>query len=74
MRHEKGCCNVYADVVLFVPVQSLKVAIFLYSVCHVVLVVMDSLDSPDILFRFLWTAEQMKSNCLRLSTDASELS
>lgn len=54
--------------------QSLKVAIFLYSVCHVVLVVMDSLDSPDILFRFLWTAEQMKSNCLRLSTDVSELS
>lgn len=41
-------------------------AIFLYSVCHVVLVVMDSLDSPDMLFRFLWTAEQMKSNCLRL--------
>lgn len=47
-------------------------AIFLYSVCHVVLVVMDSLDSPEVLFRFLWTAEQMKSNCLRLSMDAAD--
>ncbi len=53
--------------------QSLKMATFLYSVCHVVLVVMDSLDSPDILFRFLWTAEQMKSNCLRLSMDSSDM-
>ena len=48
-------------------------AVFLYSVCHVVLVVMDTLDSPDVLFRFLWTAEQMKSNCLRSSVDTSDM-
>lgn len=56
----------------YLEVMSLKMAIFLYSVCHVVLVVMDSLDSPEILFRFLGTAEQMKSNCLRLASDNSD--
>ncbi len=53
--------------------QSLQMAMFLYSVCHVVMVVIDSLDSPDVLFQFLWMAEQMKTNCLGPSMDATEL-
>ena len=53
--------------------QSLQLAMFMYSVCHVVMVVLDSLDSPDVLFQFLWTAEHMKSSCLGPTMDASEI-
>ena len=41
--------------------QSLQMAMFLYSVCHVVLIVIDSMETSDVIFRFLGTVEQMKS-------------
>ncbi len=42
---------------------------FLYSVCHVVVVVMDSMEHCDLLTRFLRTIEQMKS----VNTDSAEI-
>ena len=40
--------------------QSLQMTIFLYTICHVVVIVMDTMDPSDVIFRFLWTVEQMK--------------
>ena len=34
--------------------------LFLYTICHVVVVVMDTMDPSDVICRFLWTVEQMK--------------
>lgn len=45
--------------------QSLQMSLFLYTVCHVVVVVMDTMDPSDIIFRFLWTVEQMKPYSLK---------
>lgn len=49
----------------FLDVLSLQMAIFLYSVCHVVLVVLDSTDGMEDVFKFLSTAEQLKTTCFR---------
>ena len=34
-------------------VQSLQVAVFLYCVCHVVIVVVDNMDSQDSIFKLV---------------------
>ncbi|XP_064397219.1 nonsense-mediated mRNA decay factor SMG9-like isoform X2 [Halichondria panicea] len=46
-----------------------QMSMFLYSVCHVVVVVMDSMEHCDLLTRFLRTIEQMKS----VNTDSAEI-
>ena len=45
--------------------QSLQTILFLYTVCHVVVVAMDTMDPSDGIFRFLWTVEQMKPYSLK---------
>ena len=35
------------------PLQSLQLAMFLYTVCHVVIVVLDSVEPTDNMFRYV---------------------
>lgn len=52
----------------YLEVLSLQVAVFLYCVCHVVVVVVDCMDPQDPIFKFLQTVEQMKTACVPRST------
>ena len=38
-------------IIVLLSRQSLQVAVFLYSVCHVVVVVVDTMDSHDPIFK-----------------------
>ena len=42
--------------------QSLQVAVFLYCVCHVVVVVVDSMDPQDPIFKSVLTSEWLNDN------------
>jgi protein SMG9 len=53
-----------------VEIQSLQVAAFILSVCHVVVVVMDSVDK--LLFRFLQAAEMLRPTGLSLTATAGQ--
>lgn len=59
---EKNTCY---EVCVILSLQSLQMCLFLYTVCHVVVVVMDTIDPSDVMFRFLWTVEQMKPYSLK---------
>lgn len=48
---------------------SLQLAVFLYTVCHVVVVVLDNMDSADPVFRFLCMVEQLKPLCVKGTLD-----
>ncbi|XP_003386367.1 PREDICTED: protein SMG9-like [Amphimedon queenslandica] len=56
----------------YLDVLSLQMAIFLFTVCHVVIITMESGD-VDVIFRFLWTAEKLKSTCCK-SPDQQDMS
>jgi len=53
----------------YLEILSLQLAIFLFTVCHVVLIVLDTTDSIDNTFKFLWTVERMKTTCVKVSPD-----
>nr|CAG4650528.1 EOG090X0EPT [Sida crystallina] len=61
-KMEASCC-----VGTTVEVESLQMLSFLYCICHVLLVVQDSLADPNLV-RLLQTAEMLKPN---MSTDES---
>lgn len=48
---------------MFVEIQSLQLAVLLMAICHVVVVVMDSMEMDTIL-RFLNTAGSLKPSCV----------
>lgn len=51
---------------MYLEILSLQLAVFLFTVCHVIVVVMDTMESAEVMFRFLWTAERM---CLKVPLD-----
>jgi hypothetical protein len=56
---------------MYLEILSLQVALFMYTVCHVVVVVVDSMDHQDPIFKFLRTVEHMKMACIPHDMDNS---
>lgn len=60
----------------YLEIQSLQLAILLLTICHVIIVVIDTLEA-DTVFRFIQTAESLKPSCISdskvVNPDKSEL-
>ena len=55
---------------IYIEIQSLQLAILLMSVCHVIVVVMDTMEA-DTTIRFLCTAASLKPSCVPTTAETT---